>query len=286
MSIIVEPTYIWGSLSLTHTHTGTHTCPCIHTHTHTHTHTHSQSQVYQSCSVTLHKAHGPNHSGFVSPVCPWGCGFKGSLSIWRAACVPGACWTPKTSSATSARTRFRQRSVIGPGLHLHAEDGDDAQAPRGEAQVPQHRPRRAGWDIRGEVRQRLPRACPAQRRHTLHLCYITVHYIALPYIILHYVPFHCITLCYITVRYIAVPYIILHDVPLHSITLHYTVRYIAVPYIIIHYVPLHCITLHYNLLHYCTLYCIISISIKFNAILFVLRFLQYKIVTKQLHKGP
>lgn len=38
------------------------------------------------------------------------------------------------------------------GLHLHAADGDDAQAKWWEAAVQEHRACSAGWDIRGEVK--------------------------------------------------------------------------------------------------------------------------------------
>lgn len=38
------------------------------------------------------------------------------------------------------------------GLHLHAADGDDAQAERWEAAVQDHCACSAGWDIRGEVK--------------------------------------------------------------------------------------------------------------------------------------
>lgn len=40
------------------------------------------------------------------------------------------------------------------GLHLHTSDGADAETDGGEAAIPQHRTRCAGWDIRGEVRSR------------------------------------------------------------------------------------------------------------------------------------
>lgn len=54
------------------------------------------------------------------------------------------------------------------GLHLHPAGPGQRPPSRGEAEVPQHRARRAGWDLRGAVR--LAHACPRSASSCVPLC--------------------------------------------------------------------------------------------------------------------